>query len=405
MADKTAPELRFKGFTDDWELCKLGDVSENFEYGLNASATAYDGVNKYIRITDIDEASHLFLQDNLTSPDVDFNSADDYLLEENDILFVRTGASVGKTYKYRNTDGKVYYAGFLIRAKVKSEFDSSFIFQNTLTNQYDNFIKVTSQRSGQPGVNAKEYASYTFHVPKKVEQEKIGTFFKVLDDTITLHQRKLDLLTESKQAFLQQFFPQKGQKEPTVRFSGFSGDWEQRKLGDYLSVPVKEPVEVKGTSELMTLKLNLGGLYSGTNRETLTLGSTVYYKRYAGQLIYGKQNFFNGSMAIIPDDLNGKATSGDVPSLNINNIDRNYLYIYISRQNYWKLAENYASGTGSKRIHESTLLKFPITVPSIEEQKKISQFFQIMDKQIKLASEKLTQLENLKKAYLQKMFI
>ena len=90
------PEIRFKGFTDAWEQRKLGEISESFEYGLNAAATEYDGKHKYIRITDIDDSTHLFLQDDLTSPDIDFSTADDYLLQEGDVLFARTGASVGK---------------------------------------------------------------------------------------------------------------------------------------------------------------------------------------------------------------------------------------------------------------------------------------------------------------------
>lgn len=101
----TVPELRFPKFTDAWEQRRLGEISESFEYGLNAAATEYDGKHKYIRITDIDDSTHLFLQENLTSPNIDFSNADDYLLQEGEILFARTGASVGKTYIYRCSDG------------------------------------------------------------------------------------------------------------------------------------------------------------------------------------------------------------------------------------------------------------------------------------------------------------
>ena len=183
------PEIRFKGFTDAWEQRKLGEISESFEYGLNAAATEYDGKHKYIRITDIDDSTHLFLQDDLTSPDIDFSTADDYLLQEGDVLFARTGASVGKTYIYRRSDGDLYFAGFLIRAKIKSDYDADFVFQNTLTDSYDSYIRITSQRSGQPGVNAQEYANFALSVPSLAEQKKIGAYFSHLDSLITLHQR------------------------------------------------------------------------------------------------------------------------------------------------------------------------------------------------------------------------
>ena len=184
------PEIRFKGFTDSWEQRKLGDVASSFEYGLNAAAKAYDGEYKYIRITDIDDNTHEFLTDNLTSPDIDLIGADNYKLTEGDILFARTGASVGKSYIYRNSDGLVYYAGFLIRARINEEYDEEFVFQNTLTDRYNKYIAVTSQRSGQPGVNAQEYAEFEINVPKKEEQTKIGTYFRNLDYLITLHQRE-----------------------------------------------------------------------------------------------------------------------------------------------------------------------------------------------------------------------
>ena len=204
------PKIRFKGFTDDWEQRKLGELASNFEYGLNASAKEFDGIHKYIRITDINDSSRKFNSDSITSPDIDLSSADNYKLKNGDLLFARTGASVGKSYLYTESDGLVYYAGFLIRARLKSEFDSNFVFQNTLTSDYNNFIKVTSQRSGQPGVNAQEYASFNIKTPCYDEQQKIGLFFKQLDDLITLHQRKCEQLKELKKFMLQNMFPKKG---------------------------------------------------------------------------------------------------------------------------------------------------------------------------------------------------
>ena len=180
--------------------------------------------------------------------------------------------------------------------------------------------------------------------------------------------------------------------------------WEQRKLGDYLSIPEKEILEVASSDDLITVKLNLGGVELGASRDTLSLGSTVYYKRYAGQFIYGKQNFFNGSMGLIPTNLDGKGSSGDVPSFNVSNIEENYLYTYVSRESYWRSKEAAASGTGSKRIHEKTFLDFNIDVPSMEEQKLISNTFDLIDRFITLHQRKLEYLNLKKKALLQKLF-
>ena len=201
------PEIRFKGFTDAWEQRKLGECMNSFAYGLNAAAKNYDGMHKYIRITDIDDETHNFIQSNLTSPDIDFNmDISDYKLNVGDIVFARTGASVGKTYLYNPNDGDLYYAGFLIRGKVKEDCDAGFIYQNTLTKDYDSFIKITSQRSGQPGVNSKEYATFRLDIPCKDEQEQISKVLNSLDELFTLHQRKLNRLISIKKGLLQQLF-------------------------------------------------------------------------------------------------------------------------------------------------------------------------------------------------------
>lgn len=172
-----------------WEQRKLGECIDSFEYGLNAAAMEYDGKHKYIRITDIDDETHTFIQDNLTSPAVDFNgSTSNYRLKMGDIVFARTGASVGKTYLYNPNDGELYYAGFLIKGAVIEDCDAGFIYQNTLRKKYDSFIKITSQRSGQPGVNSKEYASFKLNIPSKCEQEKISSLLSALDNLVTLHQ-------------------------------------------------------------------------------------------------------------------------------------------------------------------------------------------------------------------------
>ncbi len=173
-------------------------------------------MNKYLRITDIDDVSRAFRDDDLTSPDTNLSMADNYRLREGDVMFARTGASVGKTFIYRESDGLVYFAGFLIRARIKPEYSAEFVFQNTLSLQYEKYIKTTSQRSGQPGVNAQEYGEYSFLVPGYLEQKKIGNFLHQIDNLITLHQR-------------QHIY--KNTKSPNYTIS-----WEQRKLSEVVGV-------------------------------------------------------------------------------------------------------------------------------------------------------------------------
>ena len=163
-----------------WEEKSLGEVTGNISYGLNAASKDYDGENKYIRITDIDETTGKFNNLDIVSPDCVLS--DDYKLKINDLLFARTGASTGKTYLYNENDGKMYFAGFLIKFSIKNEYCSNFIFYITQTFNYKKWVSIMSARSGQPGINAKEYSNYKFSCPVYDEQVKISNIISKLDN-------------------------------------------------------------------------------------------------------------------------------------------------------------------------------------------------------------------------------
>ncbi|MGJ1296056.1 restriction endonuclease subunit S [Sphingobacterium spiritivorum] len=183
--------MRFPEFTEEWETKKLGEVATNVMYGMNAAATNYDGENQYIRITDIDEQTRLFCPNPLSSPDGELDNK--YLLHKGDILFARTGASVGKSYLYNDKDGKIYFAGFLIRLNVRDE-DPYFIFSQTLTEKYQRWVLTMSMRSGQPGINAEEYKLLPIVIPSIQEQEKISSFLLLIDERIQTQNKIIEEL-------------------------------------------------------------------------------------------------------------------------------------------------------------------------------------------------------------------
>ena len=184
------PALRFPEFSGEWKKMSLQDCCSDFSYGLNAPAKAYDGVNKYIRITDIDENTSVYKSDDPVSPDGLLS--DEYRVNENDILFARTGASTGKTYLYNQNDGRLFYAGFLIKANVNNNCDPYFIFSQTKTQSYRRWVEIMSTRSGQPGINSQEYASYPLYVPSKEEQEKIALLLRGLDKRILVQSKIIE---------------------------------------------------------------------------------------------------------------------------------------------------------------------------------------------------------------------
>ena len=202
-------QIRFKA--DDgsefgeWEERKLSEISQKAMYGMNAAATEYDGINKYLRITDICEFSNSFKKDNLTSPNAEL--FDRYKLQLGDLLFARTGASVGKSYLYREDDGITYFAGFLIKFSLNTNLVIPyFIFLQTLTKEFCQWVVTNSMRSGQPGINAEEYSSYIFKVPCLEEQTKIANFLSSIDQKIEVVAQQIEQAKTWKKGLLQQMF-------------------------------------------------------------------------------------------------------------------------------------------------------------------------------------------------------
>ena len=189
---------------EKWEEVSLSDVADGFEYGLNAAATTYDGEHKYIRITDIDDDTHTYINQNPVSPSGVFEEK--YRVKENDILFARTGASVGKSYLYQKNDGDLFFAGFLIRIHVKEGVDGEYVFLNTLTEEYDKWVLLESARSGQPGINAEQYRKYRFKLPSLNTQRRIATIARNIDEQIKKESLYLHLIQEQKLGLLQQLF-------------------------------------------------------------------------------------------------------------------------------------------------------------------------------------------------------
>ena len=197
------PHLRFPEFEGEWEKCKLGNIATGFDYGMNAPAKVFDGVNKYIRITDIDEASSTYNDSDIVSPDGTLT--DTYLVNERDILLARTGASTGKSYLYKKTDGKLYFAGFLIRANVP-EHNPYFVFSQLHTHRYWKWVSIMSARSGQPGINSQEYSSFPIYTTSIQEERKISKLLSLLEERIATQSKLIEDLKKLKSAIIEKLY-------------------------------------------------------------------------------------------------------------------------------------------------------------------------------------------------------
>lgn len=409
------PKIRFKGFEGEWKETNLGNISNNFKYGINAAAIPYDGKNKYLRITDIDDTTHVFLQDNLTSPGADLSYCDEYIMQDGDIVIARTGASVGKSYVYHTLDGKVYFAGFLIRVRTNQEVNRDFVFQKTLTNAYSKHIQFVSQRSGQPGVNVNELKSFRFQIPRdKEEQQAIASYFTSLDSQISAATSRLASLKQMKAASLQAMFPQEGETVPKIRFKGFEGEWKKVKLNSFAKRVTRKNSHLESTLALTIASAH--GLVSQIDYfNNLVVGSNIrnYYLLKKGEFAYNK-SYSNGYPFGSVKRLD-RYEQGILSTLYItfsidNSISSDYLTHFFDT-NLWhkEVAERAAEGArnhGLLNIGANDFLDINIWKPeSKAEQQAIASYFTSLDRQISLQSQRLEKLKQIKSACLDKMFV
>ena len=347
-----------------------------FEYGLNAAAKEFDGKNKYIRITDIDDASREFLLSDLSSPDICLDGMSKYLLSSGDIVFARTGASVGKTYIYRENDGIVYFAGFLIRAKVNQDNDAEFVFQSTLSPSYEKYIRITSQRSGQPGVNAQEYGEYDLFAPSKEEQQRIGHFLRGIDNLITLHQRQPFLHSPPDISLIVQLTP------PFYTFS-----WEQRKFSEitFLSgeknrenLPL-ESYSITNESGFVPQdeKFENGGTMREANKRMYYIVSPNSFAYNPARINVGSIGYQNTGKNVIVSPLYEIFKTSD-------DVDDRLLWHWFKSPDFQKLIWQLQEGGVRLYFYYDKLCMGEVSLPSLEEQRKIGKFFDTLDNLITL---------------------
>lgn len=400
------PKLRFKA--DDgnqfpsWDEKKLGDICTPLTYGMNVAAIKYDGLNKYIRITDIDDESHLYKSDEYVSPSGVLD--DRYLVGENDILFARTGASVGKSYIYNKKDGKLYYAGFLIKAHVKSE-NSNFVFYQTLTKRYAKWVQLTSMRSGQPGINANEYSEFGIQIPCLQEQQKITSLFTELDNLIQSAEKELEGYRELKQCMLQKMFPKKGETVPEIRFPEFTNNWKPCKFGSLLNESRNKTI---CENEDTLLSCAIDGMYLNSELFSHFRGSSNigYLKVEKNDLILSAQNLHLGNC-----NVNLRFEHGIIsPAYKVYKLVKCtplFMQAWVKRditKEFFLRASTEGASACRKNILWDELYEQKLLVPCLEEQTKIGEYFQNLDNLIISQQQELDSYKELKKGLLQQMF-
>jgi len=389
------PKLRFPGFEGEWTKKRLSEVATGFDYGMNAAAIKFDGTNQYIRITDIDDESRCYNQSNPVSPAGILDEK--YLVGVNDILFARTGASTGKSYLYKETDGKLYFAGFLIRVTVNAENNSIFVFNTTLTQKYNKWVQLTSMRSGQPGINSQEYASYTDFYPMLNEQNKIAKFLNMFELRISKQRQLIETLKKYKRGVIKSLFERKR------IISCKESQWKKCYMGDVITLQSGQDFVPSDYNDNGTGIPYMTGASCIVDDKTVvsrwtTKPRCMAYKDDTLLVCKG-----SGSGAVVKLTQKEAHIARQFMALQCNSaITKDfcfYLTLYLSNR-----IKQAATGL-IEGIDRKTVLNQEIMLPSIDEQNKIANFLSNYDNIIYAHKTYLAYINEIKKHLLQQLFI
>ena len=403
--EKKAPELRFQGFTDDWEQRKLGDV---FEQTVEYVDPAKEGL----------ELWSLTVEKGLTPKTNRYNR--DALVKKNDkfkvvypgdIVYNPMNMTIGAV-GFNNTDIKVTVSGYYVTMNMKSNFDNKY-FKTWLPsppalNIYKNYA--TGSLIEKQRIQFPTLSSIRIALPKSKEQAKIGAYFHQLDNTIALHQRKLDFLKDLKKAYLQQLFPQNNNSKPSLRFDSFDGDWEQRKLGELSEIvrgasprPIQDPKWFDDESNIGWLRI----------ADVTEQNGRIYHLQQKISIVAQEKT----RVLLEPHLLLSIAATVGKPVVNyvktgvhdgflifLNpQFEQEYMFQWLEM--FRPLWSKYGQPGSQVNLNSELVKNHELVIPENDEQVKIGNFFKNLDDNISLHQKKLDELKEIKSAFLQKMFI
>ncbi|MDC9527755.1 restriction endonuclease subunit S [Pseudoalteromonas sp. Angola-30] len=401
MIVELIPSLRFKEFTQEFELSKLEDiVQKKISYGIVQAGPHVEGGMPYIKSKNLNNELRVIDLDR-TSTEI----AKKYKRSEvgpGDIVFSLRG-NIGVSRIVPDSITVANLTQGTARLSLKAGFSAKYIQEELRTSRIKNRIEAISKGSTFQEISLTDLRTVKVAIPEKAEQQKIANFLASVDTKISQLTEKHRLLKDYKKGVMQQIFSQK------VRFKDDNGnafpDWKEKVIGDVMTES-----RIKGNSGDIAKKLTVKIWGKGViPKKDDSKGSenTQYYKRKAGQFIYGKLDFLNCAFAIIPDELDGYESTLDLPSLDVSSLVNKFFVLEVVKQKrFYKRFGEIADGSRkAKRINVGVFQKMPITLPSKAEQNKIMAFLDSLDKKTNAVNEQIEQTKLFKKGLLQQMFV
>ena len=401
------PRIRFKGFEEDWEQRKLGEVAI-FSKGVGYSKSDLK-----------DSGIPIILYGRLyTNYEIVIEDVDTFVDGIFGAVYSKGGEiitpSSGETSEDISIASVVKKSGILLGGDLNIIYPQSFLNPIFIAVSISNgkpHKEMAKRAQGKSVVHLHnvDLSKIEIDYPSIDEQTIISSYFITLDHLITLHQRKLEKLKIIKKSMLENLFPQNGEKTPKIRFSGFTKDWEQRKVGELL-IERNEQSPMSIEYPLMAFIANEGIAPKGDRYDRSSLVTDTENKLYKrtefGDFIYSSNNLETGSIGL---NKYGKVCISPVYSIfqPTGIADSDFLGRRLVRKDFINAMVKWRQGViyGQWRIHESDFLKIEISVPSVKEQRKIGAYLDDLDHLITLHQSKLEKLQKIKKSMLESMFV
>ena len=396
------PKIRFKGFTKDWEQRKFSEFVENVAVrnreGLELECYAVTNDRGFISQKEAhDDFGYM--------ADVDKTAYN--IVPPNSFAYNPARINVGSIGYYAGTENVIVSSLYEV-FQTADYVEDGFLWHWFKSTHFPKWIERLQEGSVRLYFYYDKLIQCEMKMPTLEEQKKIGKYFDNLDHLITLHQRKCEQTKKLKKYMLQKMFPQNGEKVPEIRFSGFTDDWEQRKLSELLE-KYEDPVETPHDGyERVGIRSHAKGTFHSFVEPGKELDTAKMYRVAADKFILNITFAWEHAVAITDNNDAGKLVSHRFPQFSFNPKLKPHFFKYLMLDKKFRehLELSSPGGAGRNRVLKiSDMLKYEIKFPSIEEQIKIGEYFDSLDNLITLHQRKCDELKKMKKYMLQNMFI
>ena len=417
---RNVPKLRFPGFTEDWEQCKLSEVV-NIRRGLTYKPSDIsDSGIRVLRSSNIDEDVFVYNEEDVF---VNVEAINIPCVKNGDILITAANGSSRLVGKHTIISGleknTAVHGGFMLLLETQ---EPQFIDALLSSSWYKKFINtfVAGGNGAIGNLNKSDLEEQMVYIPAIEEQRKIGAYYQSINNLITLHQRKLENLKLKKKALLQKLFPKNGEQIPELRFPGFTDDWEQRKLKHV--VELRGRIGFRGYTEKDIISKEQGGIltFSPTNiiDDQITFNCKNTYitktkydespeiKIINGDILFVKTGSTLGKSALVMGLLEDATINPQIVLMRPKEINPEFLANMMINNDIMVQVRRSKIGGAVPTLTETNIKEFDIFIPTEKDElNKIGNIFKNINQLITLHQRKLEHLQLQKKALLQQMFV